>query len=283
MKYKDNHHDIVCGMNLGGLKHLRRFSYKGKTYHFCEESCLKRFKKHPEKYHNHPLIKLKNVWKIFTIGDIETKVLRGMDLNIWEGDFVAIVGSSGSGKSTMLNMIGLLDRYSKGDIILKGRNVATLTDEERANLRSETFGFVFQQYNLIPWLTAYENITLPKIFANKENDHEKLMAQIRNIGMEHRIHHRPYELSGGEQQRIALLRALANDPEIILGDEPTGNLDSKTGDKILDLLIDLNKKHKKTLIIVTHDLDIAAKADLIISVQDGQQVQESTLHKKAYA
>ena len=281
MSQKENY-DVVCGMNLHNLKTLFSHPHQGKTYHFCEKACIARFKKNPEKYLNEPLIKLRNVWKIFTIGDIETKVLRGMDLNIWEGDFVAIVGASGSGKSTMLNMIGLLDKHNKVDIILNGRNISHLKDEDRSKLRSETFGFVFQQYNLIPWLTAYENITLPLIFAGKENNHEEIMRQIRNIGMEHRIEHRPYELSGGEQQRVALLRALANDPKIILGDEPTGNLDSITGAKILDLLIGLNKTQKKTLIIVTHDPDIAAKADMIVSVKDGQQVQENMLHKKAY-
>lgn len=271
--------DPICGMDVSELHDGVRAKYKSKVYHFCEPSCQKRFKDNPERYLGEPLIKLRNVWKVFSGGGIDTKALQGLDLNIWEGDFVSIIGVSGSGKSTLLNMIGLLDLSSSGRIVLKGKEAEHLKDEERAKMRSETFGFVFQQYNLIPWLTAYENITLPLIFAGKKNNHEELDKRIKMIGIEDRINHRPYELSGGEQQRVALLRALANGPEIILGDEPTGNLDSKTGAMILDLLISLNKEQKKTLIIVTHDPEIAAKSDLIVSIRDGKQIQDNKLHK----
>ena len=160
--------------------------------------------------------------------------------------------------------------------------MSLLNDDERAELRSKTFGFVFQQYNLIPWLTAYENVTLPLIFSGKKIDAEKLDSRFQKIGLKERLTHRPFELSGGEQQRSALLRALANDPEIILGDEPTGNLDSTTGNKILEMLIDLKKVSKKTLIIVTHDADIAEKADQIIAFKDGRLAQDHQAHKKAY-
>ena len=229
-----------------------------------------------------PLIKLINVWKIFTIGKIDTKVLRGLSLHIWDGDFVAVIGPSGSGKSTALNMIGLLDRPSLGEIFLNGKDVSLLADEQRAKLRSQTFGFVFQQYNLIPWLTAYENVALPLIFSGKKVEAGKIKARFQELGLKDRMTHRPFELSGGEQQRVALLRALANDPQIILGDEPTGNLDSKTGNKILEMLINLNKKHKKTVIIVTHDKAIAAKADQIIALKDGCLVQDHQAHTKDY-
>ncbi len=205
-----------------------------------------------------------------------------MNFYIWEGDFVAIMGSSGSGKSTALNIIGLLDRPTSGQIFLNGRNVSLLNDDKRAELRSKTFGFVFQQYNLIPWLTAYENTTLPLIFSGKKIDEEKIKARFQEIGLKERLTHRPFELSGGEQQRIALLRALANDPKIILGDEPTGNLDSVMGNKILEMLINLNKTQKKTLIIVTHDSDIAKKADRIIIFKDGQAIRDNLSHKKIY-
>jgi len=205
-----------------------------------------------------------------------------LNFYIWEGDFVAIMGSSGSGKSTALNIIGLLDRPTSGQIFLNGRNVSLLNDDKRAELRSKTFGFVFQQYNLIPWLTAYENTTLPLIFSGKKIDEEKIKARFQEIGLKERLTHRPFELSGGEQQRIALLRALANDPKIILGDEPTGNLDSVMGNKILEMLINLNKTQKKTLIIVTHDSDIAKKADRIIIFKDGQAIRDNLSHKKIY-
>lgn len=270
--------DPVCGMNVSGFKGNGHLSHKGVKYHFCDKTCRARFSHDPEKHLKTPIISLKNVYKTFTIGTVQTKVLQGLDVNIWEGDFVAIIGPSGSGKSTMLNMMGLLDRPNSGKIMVHGKDVAHLNDEERAQLRSQTFGFVFQQYNLIPWLTAYENITLPLLFSGKENNEKKLRAQIKEIGLAERITHRPYEMSGGEQQRVALLRALSNDPLIILGDEPTGNLDSHTGAKLLDMLIKLHKKEKKTLIIVTHDRDIAAKADLILSIKDGVQIPEHHLN-----
>ncbi|MBI5742293.1 MAG: ABC transporter ATP-binding protein, partial [Candidatus Niyogibacteria bacterium] len=202
--------------------------------------------------------------------------------HIWEGDFVAIIGPSGSGKSTALNMIGLLDKPTAGNIYLRGQDISLLDDDERSARRSETFGFVFQQYNLIPWLTAFENVTLPLIFSGKPVITDKVNAGFAELGLAERALHRPFELSGGEQQRTALLRALVNDPQIILGDEPTGNLDSATGNKILEILIALNKTRKKTLIIVTHDADIAEKADQVIAFKDGRLVRDHRAHKKTY-
>lgn len=265
--------DPVCGMDLAEF---------GENLRFCGKWCEERFKKEPGRFQGEPLIKLENVWKVFKMGGAETKVLRGLNLHIWKGDFVVIIGASGSGKSTTLNMAGLLDRPTSGKIFLAGKDVSLLKDEERAQLRSKTFGFVFQQYNLIPWLTAFENVFLPLIFAGKNVKEDRLTEQFRILGMEERMNHRPFELSGGEQQRVALLRALANDPEIILADEPTGNLDSATGNKILEMLIDLHQKQKKTLIIVTHDADIAAKATQIISLKDGKTIRDHQVHRKKY-
>lgn len=229
-----------------------------------------------------PLIRLHEIRKVFQMGKTETRVLQGLNINIWRGDFVAIVGASGSGKSTALNIMGLLDRPTSGTVSLGGEDVSLLPDEKRALLRSKTFGFVFQQYNLIPWLTAYENATLPLIFAGDALDGEHMNTRFEEIGLAHRLGHRPTELSGGEQQRVALLRALANDPDIILGDEPTGNLDSETGEKILNMLIDLNKRSGKTLVIVTHDAGIAERADQVVALKDGYVVRNHQKHKKIY-
>ena len=249
---------------------------------FCGDYCLKRFEKEPEKFSGEPLVKMRNVRKVFSAGRAKTEALRGLSLNIWRGDFAAVIGASGSGKSTTLNMIGLLDRPTSGTVALGGRDTSGIGDEERALLRSKTFGFVFQQYNLIPWLTAYENAVLPLVFAGEKTDGEKTRERFAEMGLENRMSHRPFELSGGEQQRVALLRALANDPEVILGDEPTGNLDSKTGAKLLEMLVDLNKKRGKTLVIVTHDADIAEMADQIITIKDGKMIMNHGEHKKAY-
>ena len=285
MKYDIKHDekiDPICGMDLAELENIVQISHEGNIFYFCSKNCETRFKKDPERFQKEPLIKLQNVQKVFKLGGVDTKALRGLNLHIWEGDFVVVIGASGSGKSTALNMIGLLDRPTSGRVFLNGKNVRHLKEEERAELRSQTFGFVFQQYNLIPWLTAYENVTLPLIFASKQVQTDGLEKKFEEIGLGKRMRHHPFELSGGEQQRVALLRALANDPDIILGDEPTGNLDSETGNKILEMLINLNKVQKKTLIIVTHDADIAEKADQIIALKDGKLIRDHQTHKKVY-
>ncbi|MFH1161966.1 MAG: ATP-binding cassette domain-containing protein [Candidatus Jorgensenbacteria bacterium] len=274
--------DLVCGMHLDGAADVRTSSYGGRTFYFCGDGCQGRFDRNPQKFQGTPLIDLRDVWKVFTMGVAETVVLRGLDTHIWEGDFVSIIGASGSGKSTMLNMMGLLDRPTKGEVYVRGKNVGALSDEEAAKLRSETFGFVFQQYNLIPWLTAFENAAIPLVFAGRDHKEETLLGRFREMGLTERMTHRPMELSGGEQQRVALIRALANDPAIILGDEPTGNLDSHTGQKILEILMELNRKHKKTLVIVTHDKDIAEMADEIITLKDGQMVADHRAHRAQY-
>lgn len=276
--------DPVCGMYLDDFRDLKTISHNGVDYQFCGEGCAKRFEHQPEKFLGQPIIKIRNLRKNFDEGKSKTEVLRGVDLNIWPGDFVAIIGASGSGKSTLLNMIGLLDWPSSGKIFIKGRDAEHFNGEERALLRTKTFGFIFQQYNLIPWLSVYDNVALPMVFAGLDNisktaEIKKLVAQ---VGLADRITHRPYELSGGEQQRVALLRALANNPEVIIGDEPTGNLDSKTGNEILKMLIELNRTQGKTLIIVTHDVNIAQQAEEVVVVKDGQMIRDQRIHQKIY-
>lgn len=274
--------DPVCGMDISALNETVSASYGGETFHFCGPFCQKRFADNPARFRGTPLIKLARVRKNFRLGEVEINVLRGIDLHVWEGDFLAIIGASGSGKSTVLNIIGLLDRPTDGKVLLRGKDVSLLHEEEKAKLRAQTFGFVFQQYNLIPWLAAYENILLPLIFSRRKPNAREIGDLINEVGLKERVNHRPSELSGGEQQRVALLRALINDPAIILADEPTGNLDSATGNKILDMFIHLHKEHKKTLVVITHDADIAEKADQIVALKDGRQIQNHYLHKKIY-
>lgn len=269
-------------MDISGFEGAPFADYKGGRFCFCSEWCRDRFQKDPQKFSGEPLIRLENVEKIFKMGEVDTPALRGLNLRVWRGDFVAIIGSSGSGKSTALNMTGLLDVPTAGKIFLNGRDTSLLTDEERADLRSRTFGFVFQQYNLIPWLTAYENAALPLLFAGKKEDEAEILGRFEEIGIKERTEHRPFELSGGEQQRTAILRALANNPEVILGDEPTGNLDSKTGDIILELLVKMKNNDGKTLIIVTHDADIAERADQVLTFKDGKMVKDHQKYKKTY-
>jgi ABC-type lipoprotein export system ATPase subunit len=216
-----------------------------------------------------PLIRVRGLRKTFGTGEAETPVLKGVDLDIWKGKFTAIIGASGSGKSTLLNMLALLDRPTSGSILYHDKDLATMSDEERASMRSKIFGFVFQQYNLMPWLDAHDNVTLPTLFSERPLDTEWVKREFQNIGLADRMDHYPSQMSGGEQQRVAILRALVNDPGIIIGDEPTGNLDSATGNKILEMLLGLNRKEGKTLIIVTHDADIARMADQVITIKDG--------------
>ncbi len=277
---KDKGIDPVCGMNT--LSHEGGVQINSGTHSFCSEFCKNRFDKDPERFSGTPLLALRNIKKDFDLGEITVNVLRGLSLNIWQGDFVAVIGQSGSGKSTALNMMGLLDAQTSGEIYLDGKDISEISDDDRAKLRSKTFGFIFQQYNLIPWLTARENVTLPLMFSDVVRTEEEIDDYFEKIGLKERMIHRPVELSGGEQQRTALLRSLINDPSIIIGDEPTGNLDSKTGESILQMLIDLNKKEGKTLVVVTHDNDIARFADQIIVVKDGVTIDGKDSHKKIY-
>lgn len=219
-----------------------------------------------------PLIKLENVWKKYQMGKIELVVLKGVSLEITKNSFIAIIGPSGSGKSTLLHIISCLDTPTKGDVFLEGQNVSKLSQDQLAEIRSKKFGFVFQQFNLLSHLNAFENVAFPMIFQEtkelKRNERAKTI--LASVGLVDRILHKPTELSGGEQQRVAIARALANNPEIIVADEPTGNVDSKTGKQIMEILFELHKKEKRTIIVVTHDLKIANYAENIINIKDGQ-------------
>jgi putative ABC transport system ATP-binding protein len=217
------------------------------------------------------IIKLDNVCKNYEMGEEKVRAVCDASLDIKKGDFVAIVGPSGSGKSTMMNLVGALDLASKGDIFLDGMNIEHLPESDLAQIRGKKIGFVFQTFNLIPTLTALENVMLPMMFqnVNKAEREEKAKKLLEKVKLSHRLNHLPGELSGGERQRVAIARALANDPEVILADEPTGNLDSKTGEEILEMFINLNKEGK-TIIMVTHDKDLAKKARHIVRLKDGR-------------
>ena len=219
-----------------------------------------------------PLIKLENVWKIYQLGMVQLAVLKGVSLEIYPGDFMTIMGPSGSGKSTLMHLIGCLDVPTKGGIFLEGRNISELSQDELAQIRGRKIGFIFQQFNLLHNLTALENVMLPMIFQGIPEEKRKKRAEelLRSINLGSRLHHRPGELSGGEQQRIAIARALANNPEIVIADEPTGNLDSSTGKVIMKILENLHTKEEKTIVVVTHDPNIASYSKKIVNLKDGQ-------------
>jgi len=229
-----------------------------------------------------PVIKLENVWKIYQFGRVELSVLKGVSLEISRGAFVVILGPSGSGKSTLLNMLGCLDLPTKGKVFLDGKDIAKMSEDELAQARGRKIGFIFQQFNLLHNLNALENVMLPMIFQGKSEQKriERAKSLLTSLGLGERITHRPVELSGGEQQRIAIARALSNDPEIIVADEPTGNLDSTTGKKIMEILINLHKKEGKTIVVVTHDPTIADYSNQIVHIKDGQIVSNHFSQEK---
>ncbi|MFH1036627.1 MAG: ABC transporter ATP-binding protein [Patescibacteria group bacterium] len=220
------------------------------------------------------IIKLENVWKIYECGKIELPVLRGVNLEIAPGAFVVVLGPSGSGKSTMLNMLGCLDLPTKGQVFLDGKDISKMSEDELAQARGQKIGFIFQQFNLLQNLNALENVMLPMVFQGKSEAEriERAKFLLTSLGLGERIFHKPSELSGGEQQRIAIARSLANNPEIIVADEPTGNLDSTTGQKIMETLINLHQKEDKTIVVVTHDPTIANYSNQIVHIKDGQIV-----------
>ena len=219
-----------------------------------------------------PVIKLDTVWKIYQMGDVKVEALRGLSLEVKKGEFLAVQGPSGSGKSTAVNMIGCLDFPTKGKILLDGQNISELSESRLAQIRGRKIGFVFQQFNLIPTLTAFENVMLPMIFQGKSEADRRKSAEdlLKKVDLGDRMHHRPQEMSGGQQQRVAVARALANDPEVILADEPTGNLDSKTGKHMMELLKNLNRKDKKTIVMVTHDSKLSEFAEKRELLMDGK-------------
>ncbi|MEK6809052.1 MAG: ABC transporter ATP-binding protein [Nanoarchaeota archaeon] len=226
------------------------------------------------------LIKLENVHKIYRLEGVEVPAINGISLSIDQGDFVALIGPSGSGKSTAMNLVGCLDTASKGDIFLGKHNIQHLSESDLAQIRGKQIGFIFQTFNLIPSLDALENVALPMMFqgVSKSARISKAQKLLEQVGLADRMHHLPNQLSGGQRQRVAIARALVNDPEIILADEPTGNLDTKTGDEIMKVLKDLNKQGK-TIILVTHNPDLTKLANKVIKLKDGKIVESS---KKLY-
>ncbi|MBI4738959.1 ABC transporter ATP-binding protein [Candidatus Woesearchaeota archaeon] len=217
------------------------------------------------------VIKLENVWKVYRMGGVNVPALRGLDLDIRQGEFVAIMGPSGSGKSTCMNMVGCLDTPTKGSIFLDGQDISRMSESDLAQIRGRKIGFIFQQFNLIPTLTALENVMLPMVFqnTNEEERFDRGRKLLRLVELEDRAEHKPGELSGGQQQRVAIARSLSNDPSVILADEPTGNLDTKTGAKVMDFLAKIHREEKKTIIMVTHDEHVADHADRVEFLKDG--------------
>jgi putative ABC transport system ATP-binding protein len=219
-----------------------------------------------------PLIHLHNVWKSYHLDSVEVTALRGIDLDIHKGDFVSIQGPSGSGKSTLMHLIGALDIPTRGHIFLAGKDISKMSESDLATVRGRKIGFIFQAFNLIPTLSSIENVTFPMIFQAKNSINKIARAKqlLAEVNMSHRLYHLPNQISGGETQRVAIARSLANDPDIVLADEPTGNLDSKTGHEVMNMFVHLHKTHGKTIIIVTHDPYIASYAKRTVNIIDGQ-------------
>ncbi len=222
------------------------------------------------------LIELKNVYKIYKMGNSEVYALNNVNFKVNKGEFILFLGPSGSGKSTLMHIVGCLDKPTKGKVILKGKEISKYSSNKLAEIRNKTIGFVFQTFNLIRTLNILENVTLPLIFQNIPLDERTKRAKkyIELVGLKGKENHKPTELSGGEQQRVAIARALVTNPEIILADEPTGNLDSKTGKKIMNNLKEINEKGK-TVIVVTHDISLTSYADRVVHIRDGKIEKET--------
>jgi macrolide transport system ATP-binding/permease protein len=229
-----------------------------------------------------PILSLKNIHRTFPSGDHEIHALNDISLEVRPGEFVAVMGQSGSGKSTLMNVIGCLDKPSSGSYAVRGREVSSLDADELAELRRETFGFIFQRYNLLPTVPALENVEIPAIYAgmNKAERDSRAKKLLERLGIADRMHHRPPQLSGGQQQRVAIARALMNDPPVILADEPTGALDSKSGTEVMKLLKDLNAEGR-TILLITHDRSVAENAERIVFIADGKITHEENPHKAA--
>lgn len=224
-----------------------------------------------------PLIEMKNIIKKYYIGQPnELEILHGINLKVYEGEFVAIVGESGSGKSTLMNIIGVLDKPTDGEYYLDGINIKNATEKEMNNIRNEKIGFVFQNFNLIGRSSALKNVELPMLYAgiNSKIRTERAMKLLEKVGMADRCNHKPNELSGGQKQRVAIARSLANNPSIILADEPTGALDSETSRIVMDIFHELNKKQNKTIILITHSKELAEECPRIITIKDGAVIED---------
>jgi putative ABC transport system ATP-binding protein len=229
-----------------------------------------------------PLIETRDLWKTYQMGDEEIHALRGVSITIERGEYVAIMGPSGSGKSTLMNLIGCLDTPSKGTYLLNGKEASQMNDNELARIRNEEIGFVFQTFNLLPRATALHNVELPLVYAGipKKDRIDRAKAALEKVELTPRMHHRPNELSGGQRQRVAIARALVNNPSILLADEPTGNLDSKTGVEIMSLFDRLHQGGN-TIILVTHEADIAMHAHRVIAIRDGSVERDATQDRPA--
>ncbi len=227
-----------------------------------------------------PVVEFANITKTYDLGAIKVEVLKGINLNFYEGEYAAIMGPSGSGKSTLLNILGCLDRPTTGSYFLHGEDVAKLADDELSRIRGMRIGFVFQSFNLIPQLNVLENIEVPMFYQGvmEEKSRHRALELADMVGLGDRVKHRPFELSGGQQQRVAIARALANDPLIILADEPTGNLDSTSGNDILELLDGLHRAGK-TIIAVTHGKDVASRVERVVNIGDGMIAKEEHNYK----
>jgi putative ABC transport system ATP-binding protein len=231
------------------------------------------------------VIELRDVEKVYQLGEVEVRALRGVSLRVERGEFITIVGKSGSGKSTLVNMIGCLDTPSSGAVLLEGRDIAQLEESDLAQIRGRTIGFIFQTFNLMPTLTVEENVSLPMVFQGTDDQARTKQVDhlLEIVELSDRKDHKPSELSGGQRQRVAIARALANDPKVILADEPTGNLDSKTGTQVIDVLLKLNEEQGTTLILVTHDDDLAQLAPRTVVLTDGTIGHEITRTQKEIA
>lgn len=226
------------------------------------------------------ILKVENLSKVYGKGDNKVEALKNINLSLNKGEFTAIVGASGSGKSTLLHLLGGLDRPTDGSVIIDGESIYKYNEEKLAIFRRRKVGFVFQFFNLIPVLDVEENVALPALMDNNKVDKEYLSEIVNLLGLEERKHHLPSELSGGQQQRVSIGRALLNKPSIILADEPTGNLDSKTSKEVIELLKFTAKKYSQTLILITHDFNIASMADRIVTIQDGEITSDKYLKTK---
>ena len=217
------------------------------------------------------ILRAVDLWKIYSMGDAEVFALRGVSLRISQGEVLAITGPSGSGKTTLLNCLSALDVVSRGEIYFEERDISHISDNERTKLRGERMGFIFQQYQLIPVLTAVENVELPLLLLNFPADEarKKAIEALSMVGLSNRSNHKPSELSGGQQQRVAIARAIIHNPKILFADEPTGNLDSDTSDSVIQALEELNRIHGITIVIVTHDISVSQRCNRILEINDG--------------
>ena len=225
-----------------------------------------------------PILKTENLWKMYRMGRVEVPALRGVSIAILPGEFVSIMGPSGCGKSTMLHVIGGLAQATRGRVLLDGNDLTTMTDAARTLLRRHKVGFVFQKFNLLPTLDAYHNIALAQHIHGNGFDPHRFEVVAKLLGLSERLTHKPSELSGGEQQRVALARAIVSEPKIVLADEPTGNLDTKSSDAVLGLLRELNKDLGQTIVMITHNPDAAAYGNRVLHMRDGQVVDGSAVH-----